>query len=318
VTASAREFVDALERLDRQLRKAQQTIPSRDAKAEVTSAFWSFVDVMNACEARGTASAETANACRQIIGPWLFRSRYWNRAFHKPHGYPGDYRMVEWMYDLETDPCADPGQPGIVNCLDHLFATVHSVVSVWQRRAWFARLLQLEQERRPAPLRILDVAAGGARYMQDFLQRNAGASGVEVTLVDQDASALAFCRMQSLAPWVDQLRTVCGPIKQLRSFIPSGEYDLVMCAGLFDYLDNSAAAMLLDHVAAILAPNGTIAFSNFHPSDPSRLVKAWLVDWPLNFRVEDQCARLFPQHLTVTTSRPGNQALCYAQALAAT
>jgi hypothetical protein len=27
----------------------------------------------------------------------------------------GDFRIVEWMYDLESDPCADETQPAVVN-----------------------------------------------------------------------------------------------------------------------------------------------------------------------------------------------------------
>jgi SAM-dependent methyltransferase len=311
---AAERFVKAISDVDRRLRKAQATLPSREVKNEVCSAFWAFVGEMNACEAEGAVTAETPVACREIVGPWLFRSRHWSRAYHKPHGYPGDYRMVECMYDLETDPCADPGQPGIVNCLDHLLTTVHSVVSVWQRRAWFARLLEQEHARRGGTLRVLDIAAGGARYVRDFLARANTTSGVQVTLVDQDPAALAFLRGQSLAAWSGELRTLCAPIRQMAALVAGEEFDVIISAGLFDYLDDVTASALIADFTSLLAPGGVVAISNFHPDDPSHLVKAWLVDWPLIFRTESQCAALFPQRIEVHTDRSENRALSYARA----
>ena len=65
-------------------------------------------------------------------------------------------------------------------------------------------------------------------------------------------------------------------------------------------------------MAALLAPGGVVAFSNFHTSDPSRVVKDWLVDWPLIYRDDNECAALLPPTLAIATERPDNRALCYA------
>jgi SAM-dependent methyltransferase len=250
---------------------------------------------------------------RRIVGPWLDRSRHFNRSYHKPHGYAGDYRMVEWMYDLEGDPCADPTQPAIVNCLDYVFATVHSVRGVWERRHNFARLLA-EEHRRHGRLRLLDVACGGARYTRDFLEGLPDAGDVEVTLVDQDPAALAFCRTVSLAPWADRLTTLSLPVTRLAEAVPAGAFDVVLSAGLFDYLDDGPARALLAHMAALTAPGGLTVVANFHPGDPSRAVKDWLVDWPLVFRDEAALASLFPDPARVVTDRPGGGTLVYGTA----
>ena len=149
-------------------------------------------------EAGGTVDDSVRAQCRDILGGWLFRSRYFNRSFHKPHGYAGDFMIIEWIYDLETDGCEDPAQPGIVNCLDYLYSTIHAVVSVQQRRRWFSRLLHAETRPGRRSLRVLDVACGGARYIRDFLAATDDASGMQITLVDQDVAALAYCRTRSL------------------------------------------------------------------------------------------------------------------------
>ena len=46
----------------------------------------------------------------------MLRSRLWARSWLKPHGFPGDYRMLEWMYDLELDACAAPTNPRRSTC----------------------------------------------------------------------------------------------------------------------------------------------------------------------------------------------------------
>ena len=314
LVAAAHRFAAEMAEIDKRLRRTGHTIPSAEAKAEVVSAFWSFVDVIHAVVGRGRPGDEVVGHCREIAGRWLFRSRLWNRSRHKPHGYAGDYQMVEWMYDLENDPCADPFQPAIVNCLDELFKTVHSVVSVWERRRWFASLLRREHDRRAGVLRILDVAAGGARYVRDFLEGLPGTSGVSVTLVDQDAAAVSYCHGRALAAWRDQTAFLCAPIRSLPQLLAGQSFDVVLSAGLFDYLDDEAARALLECLAGALTPRGVIALSNFHPGDPSRYVKELLVDWPLVFREEASCARLFPPSLSVQTSRSNNQALVYAVA----
>ena len=289
------------------------TIPSLVEKEQITVAFWDFVAVVEAAAAEGHVPETAVSQCREIAGAWLFRSRLWSRAYLKPHGYAGDFRMVEWMYDLETDACADPSQPAIVNCLDHLMRGVHSVVSVWQRRHWFSGLLRQEYERRGGALRVLDIAAGGARYVRDFLQSVTPGPGLEVTLLDQDAAAIAFCR-QELVPWSDRVRFLCTPIRDVAASLKDDDFDVIISAGLFDYLDDGAARHLLAHLATLLSPGGTVAFSNFHPGDPSRKVKEWLVDWPLVFRNESQCAALFPQDHDVEITLSGNEALVLASA----
>ena len=317
VLEAARDFVKQLQQTDRDLRRVGLTVPPAEVKDRVADRFWSLVGAIDRYTAarRGSPEEATVRAgCREIVGGWLARSRYFNRSLHKPHGYAGDFRMVEWMYDLEGDPCADPTQPGIVNCMDHVFATVHSVRGVWERRRRFAGLLRQEYERNGGQLRVLDVACGGSRYLADFLGGAGDLGRVELTLIDQDAAALAYCRESSLRRWAHRLRTLCLPIRRLGEALPSGEFDLVLSAGLFDYLDDASGRALLAHLVRLTAPGGLTAVANFHPEDLSRNVKDWLVDWVLVFRREQELAALFPDPSAVRTALSEDGSLAYATA----
>jgi SAM-dependent methyltransferase len=311
LSAAAQELAVHMAAIDRRYRRRGLTVPSQDDKQELADRFWTFAATLDRCESAGAASESLRGQCRQLLDGWLFRSRCWNRAYYKPHGFAGDFRLIEWLYDLENakdDPC----QPAIVNCLDYLMSTIPGTTSLWERRRWFEDLLRQEHGRRPTGLRILDVAAGGARYVRDFLARLPTPSGVEVTLVDQDPAATAFCEAWSSPSREARVRSYTLPISRLGGALADYEFDVVLSAGLFDYLNDATARTLLQQLTSLLAAGGVLAFSNFHPHDPSRLIKGWLADWHLLYRDEPSCAALLPASLAISTARSATRALTYA------
>jgi SAM-dependent methyltransferase len=310
LVAAAQDFSEAMAALDRRLRRIRSTVPAPADQQAAVAAFETLARALAEAEASGPVSDDDVRACRTIAGHWLFRSRIWNRAFHKPHGHAGDFMVIEWMYDLETDACATPFQPAIVNCLDHIAKVVPSTASVWERRRWFAALLERAYERNGS-LRVLDLAGGGARYLRDFLDA-APRPGFSLTLIDQDPAAIAYCAQQSLARWRDQVDLHCTSIRDLAPVLAGKQFDLVISAGLFDYLTPPVAQPLLALAAQHLHPNGQIAICNLHKDDSSRLVKSWLVDWPLLYRDHADCVPLFPPDFVVETSVSSNRGLIYA------
>lgn len=310
VLEQARSFAALLAETDRKYRKAAGTVPEDADRARVVASFWELMQGADRYEREHGASAQCRASLRELVGAWFWRSRFWNRSFHKPHGYAGDFTMIEWMYELEGDPCVDPTQPAIVNLLDHLYWTVDSVQAVCERRRFFAELLRREHDRRDGSLRVLDLATGGARYLRDYLAtRDAGQ--VEVTIVDQDPAAIAFCEQRSLAAWRAVVSPLCVPIRQVATRL-DGSFDVILSAGLFDYLDDSEASALLDHLSSRSSPDGVIAISNFHPADRSAVVKSWITDWHLRYRDEAACSSLFADRSKVTTRRSQNGSLVYA------
>lgn len=303
----ARQFATRIEALDRQLRKGSSTVPTREAKQEAANAMWALADALGAYEQGASVSelAAARRACREISSPWLLRSRLFARAYLKPHGFPGDFRLIEWIYDLERDAFEDATQPAIVNCLDYAFSTLHSVRAMWDRRRWFARLLAREHESALGELRVLDVACGSARSVADFLTALPSPGDVTITAADRDPAALAYCRTSSLAPWADRLRTVCVPIKALGVSLEGAQFEVIIAGSLFDSVDDTSATALLGKLRALLAPGGILALSNLHPSDPSRTLREWLVDWSMNLRDKPRLAALLPGQAETSRSPDG-------------
>src|SRR5437588_10016608 len=152
VLEAARSFITRLEDINGELRKTMKLgmkVP-KAKKDEVVKAFWDLFKAIDSYDKANASPAEDLKQkCRAILAPWLFRSDYFNRSFHKPHGYAWDYRIIEWIYDLKAnpckqDPCDDPTQPAIVNCLNYVFSQLPSVQSAWERRKHFADLMLQE------------------------------------------------------------------------------------------------------------------------------------------------------------------------------
>lgn len=310
----ATKFTGTCQHIDHTHKALGHNIPSIESKTQLTSAFWSLIDGIEIYNQQGRSREiqAMAEACRTIVGPWLFRSPYFWRSYYKPHGYAGDFRIIEWTYDLENNPCDDPSEPGIVNCLNYLFKTFPCVQNVWDRRNWLYQLLKAELSRTHGRLRVLDIACGGARYIRDFLSGTPDVSNIHVVLVDQDAASLAFCQREALRPWLDRITMVQTPITSFPKAIPAGSFDVVISAGLFDYLGDRVAKNLIEQMVYLTAPGGVVGITNFHPKDLTRLVREWLVDWWVISRDEKEVANLFSDPHLVELRQSQNNGLVFA------
>jgi len=296
---AACRFADRVRAVDRQARRAGRSLPTPGETRHVIEEFWLFIDVL----ARSQDSADPnclpqlKAEVRQVVNPWMLRSRYFARAFLKPHGFPGDFRMIEWMYDLEDDPCLDPTQPAIVNILDALFADLDAIRAVWHRRAWYRDQIIAMCQRLDRPIRVLDVACGGSRYTRDAIESHTGR--IRLAAIDQDPAAIAFTGSWLPAQARDPAGLLCAPIHRLPELVPrpaqaEAQFDLVLSTGLFDYLDDQSATALLDHMLDLTRPGGITAICNVSPGDRSRLVEDWIGDWKLIYRDPSAVEALFP------------------------
>ena len=155
------------------------------------------------------------------------------------------------------------------------------------------------------------MACGGARYVHDAL---AGLDHLNTTiqLVDQDPAAVAFCRERFAG--YENVDPICMPIAKLADQI-DGEYDLIVSAGLFDYLDESLAAGLLELLADHLRPGGAVVITNYADSAIGRYLMDWIVDWQLVYRNEADMQAIFPKGVDVYIESSMNKSLFYATAV---
>jgi extracellular factor (EF) 3-hydroxypalmitic acid methyl ester biosynthesis protein len=317
---AAADFVDLLASIERRAGAEQPTLPTVSEHTETHAAFWNrLIPALRRAdlELASTELPGARAAVRAVLDPWMMRSPYWWRARSKPHGFPGDYQMIEALHRLESLTEADPGEPVIVNLLAELTRTVAGVQALWHRRRWFSMLIcnSMATRRPEQPLRLLDIAGGGSRHLRDAIAR-CGGSRIDATLIDHDPAALAHAHTWLTATDTNTAQLICSPANDLLAPLKlpdaSADFDIVLCTGLLDYLPQAEARILLTHLASRVAAGGTLAVCAVASDDGSREVKEWISDWKLSYRTAQDVRALFAPDACPATSCSPDGGLMYA------
>jgi extracellular factor (EF) 3-hydroxypalmitic acid methyl ester biosynthesis protein len=75
---------------------------------------------------------------------------------------------------------------------------------------------------------------------------------------------------------------------------PTPGYDMVYCAGIFDYLSDRICKQLMNIFYELLAPGGLLVATNVESSNPSRNGMEYLLEWHLIYRTPVQLKSLIP------------------------
>lgn len=269
-------------------------------------------------------SGEAREAAREYavaeLTPLVLDCPLHARAYEKPLGYAGDYRLMTLFFDQELHAPSLYGR--FLEYAAHHYAFVQTVVSrEGCMRAEVRRALVSGR-----PQRILSVGAGAALEVYHALQAASGVEApVEFVLVDQDEGALAFSHHQltrllleerpDLAQRV-QVRPVDLSVKQIlfprepgeKAFRAEmeGSVTLLYSAGLFDYLERKVAERLLQRLYAFLAPGGRMVIGNLERDPISTWIMEHILAWYLVYRTPLQMRQLaasLPDPMDVSVRR---------------
>jgi len=230
-------------------------------------------------------SSELWNA----VGEILCRGWLQNQARIKPRGYAGDYEMLARIYANRC--CDDP----LGKHFDRYFQQQDAPQAVRNRMQMMAQWIAARARQSRRPEQPLRVAVVGSAFGLDVgaalrLLGSEPRSALWISLLDMDPAALEFAR-QHLAPLLapaDRLDAIPTNVFRLaqrrRLAAPLANTDLLLCPGLFDYLDDSQAAEILRVYWEHLAPGGQMHVFQFAPHNPSRAYMEWLGNWYLIYR----------------------------------
>jgi hypothetical protein len=220
------------------------------------------------------------------------------RCFHKPLGYAGDFEMMNMVYRNES-----LGGTLFGRSLSRVVLDSEAGRAVRYRARYLVEKIEAAVARggHRGPVRIMSVAAGPAVELQLILQTNPAllaAERTQIVLIDQDAGALEHAREQirdlaARAGVAVALRCINTTIRTVIADGLDDTYDLIYCAGLFDYLKDRAARAAAGRLAAALARGGLAVIGNFDITNPTRPFMELILDWPLQHRSADDLGRLF-------------------------
>ncbi|MEP0548015.1 MAG: class I SAM-dependent methyltransferase [Rhodothermales bacterium] len=205
-------------------------------------------------------------------------------SLRKPHGYPGDYEIIDRIYREHTTD-----DPTLRNW-DLYFHTQAAPRAVRNRKAYFVGLLEalLKGSSRADMLSVLNVASGPARDIFEFFEGSGYDDRVQFECVDSDSAAIAYAR-RLCGPYLD--RIVFRQANALR-FTSERRFRLVWSAGLFDYFGDDGFKFLLRRLLDMLDEEGELVIGNFSQENATRDYMEVMGDWNLYHRSEDELRSL--------------------------
>jgi extracellular factor (EF) 3-hydroxypalmitic acid methyl ester biosynthesis protein len=225
------------------------------------------------------------------------------RTYTKPLGYAGDYEMVNMMARAPYE-----GSSLFAKILNTFFLSTPPVVAHRNRIDYLKAKLVAEIERIAATgrrARILNLGCGPAIEIQQLLESDI-ADHAEIILLDFNEETLRsvqqkfgeLIKQHGRTTTIDtKLRSVHQILKEAHK--PGNEfikdhYDMVYCAGLYDYLSDRICRRLNTIFYDIVSPGGLMVTTNVHSNNPSKHWMEFVVDWHLVYRNDATFLNLTP------------------------
>jgi extracellular factor (EF) 3-hydroxypalmitic acid methyl ester biosynthesis protein len=202
-----------------------------------------------------------------------------------PHGYQGDYEILEWIY--EGLPRSE-SRLGTV--LDSYLLSRTMATAARGRRTQLCDILLRELREREGSARILSIACGSCRDVFDIageIQR----TNSHVACVDRDSDALAYAKRLLLASGISPDLLSFHQMNALRLV---SHKEASRRVGFLDYLDGDRVGRLLKTWYQLLKPGGVLVVAMKDVTRFEPYVYRWLIDWTaFSGRTEEEMVRVF-------------------------
>jgi trans-aconitate methyltransferase len=245
-------------------------------------------DIMN--DREGLEASKTYTEV--VVTPELRLGAIWDRSYAKPLGYPGDFEIMNQVYDWERR-----GATVYHKLMHRLGLEVAECIKTRMEvvRATIADVVNEKGHARAA--RVMSLGSGPAREVELFLASSGLKNRrVEFTLIDQEEAALKYAvektyphvlvsagqaRVQALNVSFTDILRGAGALTALPP------QDLIYSVGLIDYLADRRAASLLRRLYETLAPGGLLIVGNMNDTALSNMwPMEFITDWTLHYRNE--------------------------------
>ncbi len=244
--------------------------PQSEDYTRLTEGFSHLV----AAKAQGAISVEAVCDLLGELGEAMSPLTMQGFARAKPHGYSGDFEMIERIYSQWTSPRSDLAK------WDHYFHAQAAPKAVRNRKEYFRGWLKTVEARfGGTEVRVLNVGSGPARDVLEVFTANPNSKAV-IECLDHDEKANAFASALCNG-FAD--RIVFHHSNALR-FHPARKYRAIWSGGLFDYLNDRLFVLLLRRLIRALDTDGELVIGNFSTTNPTRPYMEIVGEWFLNHR----------------------------------
>jgi extracellular factor (EF) 3-hydroxypalmitic acid methyl ester biosynthesis protein len=273
----------------------------KNTSAILTKMFEKFEDICR-CVDPDILGAYGAFA-KRMLHPFLLCSPFLNRTYRKPLGYAGDYEMVNMIL---RDPLE--GESLFAKIINLWFWEQPPAEAHRNRIKYLVNILDettLRMMKVGKTPRILSIGCGPAIEVQQFMASRHFADQAHFSLLDFNQKTLDYARTVLEAIKFRYSRNT--PLEFVRKSVDgilregsrtatraNNQYDLVYCAGLFDYLTDPVCQRLMEIMYTSIRPDGLLVTTNVSDSNPRTPTMEHIMDWHLIYRSPHDLAKLRP------------------------
>lgn len=270
-------------------RIANDSMTTED-QARVDEALNESVERFAAARVLGRDNLTPSTAFWSVVGDLLTLGNMHHLAHDKPRGYAGDFEL---LYKIHTNyRCEDR----LGRAFDSYFQKQAAPQAVRNRyRLVGDAIARRVRENSQEVVRIVSVGSGPAADIEHAVKQldDSARERMHIVLIDIDPDALTFCQ-ERLKAWLQPEQITCarenlfriGRNAHSRALLEGA--DMIVCVGLFDYLEANVAASHMGVFWRALSRGGTVTVLNFVPDNPSRTYMEWLGNWYLIYRTRDE------------------------------
>jgi len=233
--------------------------------------------------------------CQQLLIPLLGWPEINRRIYEKPFGYPGDFIIMNYIYDYSDDEdyLGDSTYEKLMNNYTCNIPIARSNIS---RKYYLKEVLEQTIKQTETP-RIMSIACGSTRELIELLEEGKVRKKLSFTCLDLDNRALEY--IQSNIAIIEKEKTQHLDIKYIHKDIISiikdktfcediSGNDLVYVAGLYDYFGDKMAKRLFCELYSLLNHRGRLVICNISKENSShRAYYEMIGEWYMRYRTEE-------------------------------
>jgi SAM-dependent methyltransferase len=211
---------------------------------------------------------------REILKNVLSEETGIGLSFLKPHGYAGDYEIIDRIYRYHiTD------NPVLIKW-DFYGQHHESSNAVRNRNIYFCDnvFTPLAKKFQNQKIDVLNLASGPGRDMRNFFATNPNAL-IYFDCIEQDQNAINYAK-KLCSNYIEKVNFIQ---KNVLRFNTKKQYQVIWSAGLFDYFEDKVFVTMLQRLGNMLLEDGEIIIGNFSSVNPNKAYMEFL-EWHLHYR----------------------------------
>jgi extracellular factor (EF) 3-hydroxypalmitic acid methyl ester biosynthesis protein len=206
---------------------------------------------------------------RRSLGPVLSFSTIHGFAYLKPHGYAGDFELIDRIYNNHTSKDKNLFRWD-------LYCNRHPTLNAVKNRKEYFKALIFKNKNNIH--NVFNLGSGPGRDIYELLN-TMECSDIRFVCIDQDDNALQHAA-NLCKPHIDNIEFRRADILKYKT---DEKFDLIFAGGVFDYFSDEIFVLMLKKLCKMTRNGGRIVIGNFSWNNPGR---GWMTicEWHLFYR----------------------------------